>query len=81
MRSRRTDLSDSSRPGEGSVESFTGRPPQPPADALEAAAARALRVAELRRAVASGAYRPDASKVAAALFKARARRVLFGDDH
>lgn len=81
MRTRRTDLSDSRTPEQKGTESFTGTPPEPPANALEAAAARALRVAELRRAVADGTYRPDGRKVAEALLKSRTRRALFGDDH
>jgi len=81
MRTRRTDLSGSPPLERKGTESFTGTPPVPPADALEAAAARALRVAELRRAVAEGTYRPDGRKVAAALLKSRTRRALFGDDH
>lgn len=85
MRVRRTDLSGSEAPpkreAESVAKSFEGRPPEPPADALEAASARALRVAELRRAVAEGRYRPDGRKVAEALLRSRTRRALFGDDH
>lgn len=81
MRARRTYLSGSRPPVNTGTESFEGRPPEPPANALEAAATRALRVAELRRAVAQGTYRPDGRKVAQALLKSRTRRALFGDEH
>ncbi len=81
MRERRTDLSDSGKPGHSGTESFEGSAPQPPADALEAARARARRVAELRQAVADGTYRPEGRKVAEALLRSRIRTALFGDDH
>ena len=81
MRTWRTDLSGSQGPEKESPGSATDRPRRLPANALEAAAARAVRVEEIRRAVAAGTYRPDAGKVARALLKSRTRRALFGDDH
>jgi len=79
MGHRRTDSSDARTPrGSGSGAARSGRAP---ANALEAAEARARRVAELRAAVAAGTYRPDAREVAAALLRSRARRALFGDGH
>lgn len=81
MGSRRTELFDFETPERSPSESFSGRPPEPPANALEAAAARVRRVAELREAVAAGAYRPDAEEVASAMLRSRPRRALFGDDH
>ncbi|MDG2308487.1 MAG: flagellar biosynthesis anti-sigma factor FlgM [Candidatus Binatia bacterium] len=78
MRTRRTELSGWQDPENESCESATDRPPE---NALEAAAARAVRVGELRRALAAGTYRPDAGKVAQALLKSLTRLALFGDDH
>jgi len=80
MSRRRTDLSDPPGSEKARESGFEYRG-DAPTNALEAASARAVRVAELRDVVAAGTYRPDARKVAAALLKSRARRALFGDDH
>lgn len=81
MSRRRVDSSGPELPLGTKDESFAGPMPVPPADALEAAAARARRVEELRRAVAAGTYRPDATKVAESVLRSETRRSLFGDDH
>lgn len=81
MGSRRAGFSGFRTPERKDAESFSGPTPLPPADALEAAAARARRVEELRRAVQAGTYRPDATDVAKAVVRAHTRRALFGDDH
>ncbi len=81
MRARRTDLSGSQAPEREAPGSLPGKPQKPPADALEAASLRALRVGELREAAARGTYRPDGRKVAEALLKSLTRSALFGDDH
>ena len=81
MSTRRTDLSGSPGPREDGPRSVSGKARKPPANALEAAVARAQRVAKLREAVVAGTYRPDARKVAAAMLRSRSRRALFGGDH